>query len=331
MDPQTTMEAIAEGAKATTKLGEIFEKFMNPRWTKKQADADAYADEKKLQTIRDNPDMEIMYVDGKMHARERTPEALAYRAQQRQLTESIRQEQNLENVLGVAANEVRCLDDSAVSDNPVDDDWITRLFQIVKDVNSEEMQFVWGKILAGEIEQPGSFSLRTLDVIRNITKQDAEVFQKIVPLVMQTAGSQFISSSSDILSQFGISYESILRLDECGLLNSSGMLSINLYVTNHKDASVYNKETLIHIIGTDAEEIKISFGVHALTRAGSELYKILDFTANNEYSSAFAEEIFKGNKKAKISVHKINFFSGDTINYRLAPLKTFGVENGEPQ
>lgn len=282
MDPQTAMEAATEGAKAATKFGEILEKVMGPRWTKKQADADAYADEKKLQIIRDNPDMDIVYVEGKMHARKCTPEALAYRAEQRQLVESIRQERNLENVLGATADEVRYLDDNTVSDAPVDDDWLTRFFHIARDINSEEMQFVWGKILAGEIKQPGSFSLRTLDVIRNITKQDAEVFQKIVPLVMRAAGSQFITSSSDILSQFGVAYESILRLDECGLLNSSGLVSINLRVTNHQEALVYSKETLIHIVGIDAEEIKISFGVHALTRAGSELYKILDFTVNNE-------------------------------------------------
>lgn len=329
MDPNTAMEAATEGAKALTKFQEIIQKIFNPRWTKKQADADAYADERKLQTIRNNPDMEIIYVGNEMHARERTPEALAYRAEQRQLVESIRQQHNIENVMGIAANEIAQMDNSDVSDKPVDDDWITRLFQIVKDINSEEMQFVWGKILAGEIKQPGSFSLRTLEAIRNMTKQDAEVFQKIVPLVMQTSRSQFITSSSDILSQFGISYESILRLDECGLLNSSGMLSLELRVTNHKDASVYNKETLIHIIGTDTEEIKVSFGVYALTRTGSELYKILDFTVNNEYSFAFAEKIFEENKRTKVSVHKINFFSGDTINYRRTPLKTFGVENGE--
>ena len=34
---------------------EIFQKMFNLHWTKKQADADAYADERKLQTIRDNP------------------------------------------------------------------------------------------------------------------------------------------------------------------------------------------------------------------------------------------------------------------------------------
>ena len=47
MDPNAAMEAAAESAKAFTKLQEIFQKMFNPHWTKKQADADAYADERK--------------------------------------------------------------------------------------------------------------------------------------------------------------------------------------------------------------------------------------------------------------------------------------------
>lgn len=76
MDPNAAMEAAAESAKAFTKLQEIFQKMFNPHWTKKQVDADAYADERKLQTIRDNPDMEIVYRDGLLNARERSPAAL---------------------------------------------------------------------------------------------------------------------------------------------------------------------------------------------------------------------------------------------------------------
>ena len=55
MDPNTAMETIGAGAKAATKLGEIVEKVFGPRWTRKQADADAYSDQRKLQTIRENP------------------------------------------------------------------------------------------------------------------------------------------------------------------------------------------------------------------------------------------------------------------------------------
>lgn len=47
MDPETIMETAKECSKAASKLGGIIEKIFGPRWTKKQADADEYADQKK--------------------------------------------------------------------------------------------------------------------------------------------------------------------------------------------------------------------------------------------------------------------------------------------
>src|ERR1700738_406886 len=38
------------------------------------------------------------------------------------------------------------------------------------------LQELWGKVLAGEIEQPGSYSLRALDVLSAMTQKEAERF-----------------------------------------------------------------------------------------------------------------------------------------------------------
>ena len=38
------------------------------------------------------------------------------------------------------------------------------------------LQELWGKVLAGEIQQPGSYSLRTLDVLSAMTQKEAELF-----------------------------------------------------------------------------------------------------------------------------------------------------------
>ena len=41
-----------------------------------------------------------------------------------------------------------------------------RFFDAVGNVSNEELQKLWGKVLAGEMQQPGSCSLRTMEVIR---------------------------------------------------------------------------------------------------------------------------------------------------------------------
>lgn len=127
MDPNTTMETIGSGANALTKLLEIVNKAFSPRWTRKQADADAYADQRKLQTIRDNPDFCIEYTNGIISVRSLSAEELIMRAEQRERVDIIRQESNIERVLINTARELQ--GHESVSDEPVDDDWIVRFFK----------------------------------------------------------------------------------------------------------------------------------------------------------------------------------------------------------
>ena len=327
IDPNTAMEAAKEGATALTKLQEIIQKIFGPTWTRKQADADAYADQQKLNTIRDNPDMEIIYVDGKIHARQCTVEELSQRSQQRMLAEAVRQERNIENVIGIAADELSHQNDKA-SDTLIDEDWITRLFSIVKDVNSEEMQYVWGKILAGEIVSPGSFSLRTLDTIRNIGRTEAHAFQKILPIVVKGGGTFYITSDHELLKKYGIPYSEILLLEECGLVNCDFGLSMNPTIGQGDEFVCYNNKLAVLIQGSAKEKVKISFDIITLTHVGTELFNILLHTINTDSILDLAEIIRKINKKANvtIAVYEITKIIENKIYYGSNPIKVFEKE-----
>ena len=326
MDPYTTMESLGECAKATTKFGQIIEKIFGPYWTRKQAEADAYADQKKLQIIRDNSDLNISYFDGKLNASQYTQDELLLRAQQRTQIEALRQEENIEKILENAAKELQVVEN--VSDNDVDDDWITRFFNIVKDISNEQMQYIWGKILANEIISPKSFSLKTLDVLRNISTEDAEKFQKIFPLIMHYGENYFISSENDILLKYGTSFSDILYLDACELMNSSGTLSLNFQVAQNKSEFILNDEVVIKISGYKNESVHVKISIHTLTKAGKEMYIALSNSSNNEYVCEFAQNIFKENKKnVKTSVHELSFqkeiANKDEIIYSQKPIVSY--------
>jgi len=160
MDPETIMETTKECSKAANKLGGIIEKIFGPRWTKKQADADEYADQKKIDIIRKNPDMNISYADGKLYV-SRCDESFLQRAEQRRDFNAIRQEKNIESVIEMTAEDIK--NSTEVSDESVDSTWIYRFFDAVKDVDSEDIQRIWSKILSKEIASPNSTSLRTLE------------------------------------------------------------------------------------------------------------------------------------------------------------------------
>lgn len=322
MDPQTGMETLGESAKALTKLQEIILKIFGPHWTKRQADADAYADERKLQTIRDNPDMEIEYINGQINARERFKESLICRAEQRQLSEGIRQEINLERIVSDAMENL-AKDDRVVSDEPVDEDWVNRFFEYAKGVSTEEMQRVWGKILAGEITQPGSFSLRTLDAIRNLTRVDAELFQKIAPYVLTCSGTLFITASESLLSKNSIAYCDILALDECGLINSDNMVRLNLQIDSDHPAGIYNKRQIIWINSNSESSLRME--IFPLTKVGGELINIIDCVPDCDYLSQLAKEIYNkiDSSAITVSVHSINYFTDSEVNYNGEPIVSF--------
>ena len=56
----------------------------------------------------------------------------------------------------------------------IEDDWLNVFARIAEDKSSEELQILFGRILSGEVKRPGSFSLRTLQIMATISKVDAE-------------------------------------------------------------------------------------------------------------------------------------------------------------
>lgn len=55
-------------------------------------------------------------------------------------------------------------------------DWLMRFFDTVGNISNEDLQQLWGKILANEIAKPKTCALRTLDMIRNMSSEEAKVF-----------------------------------------------------------------------------------------------------------------------------------------------------------
>ncbi len=84
----------------------------------------------------------------------------------------LRRQKNLENVARLAVDSLP----QAVSEEPVGDDWIAQFLGHCQDVSDPQMQSLWSRILAGEVATPGSFSPRTLQVVKTLRPQDAHQF-----------------------------------------------------------------------------------------------------------------------------------------------------------
>lgn len=103
------------------------------------------------------------------------------------ILEGQRQESNNLNAnLGIALGILADTDDKDISDEPVSPDWFARWRREAQGIGDQSLQNIWGRILAEEVKRPQSVSLKTLDVLKNVTATDAELFCRVAQYHIQS-------------------------------------------------------------------------------------------------------------------------------------------------
>lgn len=184
----------------------------------------------------------------------------------------------------------------------IDDDWQANFFEKGRKIYREDLQFIFGKILAGEIKQPGTFSKRLLNILSSISQTEAETFNTIASLVLKNQkGKCFIVSDEEILKKFSIDIEKIIGLEEAGLINTE-LLTINGYAYEYGSYLIkFKNETKLHI--------------YMLTSSGCELMNIINQTFYEDYINAIQEKYNLQDLEKKIIIAKEK--KENYVNYKL--------------
>ena len=227
--------------------------------------------------------------------------------EERLLTKESKRHRNIEQVVNRAANVLSS--ETEVSSETVDPDWITRFFDIVQDISNEQMQDLWGRILAGEVKQPKSFSLRTLETLRNITSYEAELFEKLSSYVFHS-GKCYIFNGLLENGYPNLQYGAITRLMEMGLIQS--VSDIGLALSHQEDEEydctyVYGDYLYLFSIPDSMEGINLP--VYSLTITGCEVFKLVSFKPNYEYFHEVLKCITEFNE---IKINRVRILSNDT-------------------
>ena len=82
------------------------------------------------------------------------------------------------NIESITKKSITSLDEDS-SPEDLEDDWIVNLFDKCRNISDEDMQDMWARILAGEANNPGSFSRKTINLAADLDKRDAELFSNI--------------------------------------------------------------------------------------------------------------------------------------------------------
>jgi hypothetical protein len=202
-----------------------------PVLTRKNADASAY----KIKTIAkaigdsrlladnlkyDNGDVVIDSLDA-----QRSTGLLDVPIEQRICTrisyQDAKKQANTERIVQYAVDELA--GETDVSSEEVNADWISRFFRMAEDITTEEMQMLWGKILAGEVKRPKSYSLRTLDLLKNLAREEAELFVKVGhwAITDRQKAWLYFKDDKELEEMTGITFLDRLMLSEIGLLASN--------------------------------------------------------------------------------------------------------------
>jgi hypothetical protein len=201
-----------------------------------------------------------------------------------------KKQSNIESVVQYAADDLKS--EKEVAQEMPDSDWVTRFFNISEDVSSDQMQILWGKILAGEIKKPGSYSLRTLDVLKNITQQEAELFVRVCKIAFYCSGIVFIPKLEGeiyLKEKFGLSFADFLFLQEIGLLAPGENLGFTVETAEENTQAIFLTGTSCVVVyrpkGTPRQNIDAIF----FTEIGKQLYQVIEQSpADAGYIERFA-------------------------------------------
>lgn len=190
------------------------------------------------------------------------------RAMRRFLVEEGKKQSNIEDITEKA------LPLLSEESNPqdIEDDWITNFFDKSRIVSDTEMQQLWAAVLAREANNPGMFSRKSVNLLSDMEKRDAELFttlcgfawmiRGVTPLVFRPEG--------EIYNRHGINFDSLSHLESLSLIRYAGFAG---FLENElpKNLTVSYYGRLIELTFPREENNELMTGTVILTTAGREL------------------------------------------------------------
>lgn len=197
------------------------------------------------------------------------------RAARRWIEEEAQRQSNMEAIATKALPELK----EEADPEAIDDDWIVNFFDKCRIVSDDEMQQLWSRVLAGEGNVPGSFSRRTVNLLSDLEKSEAERFASLcgfswtigrgteVPLVFDV--------EEEIYKKRGIHFNVLSHLDSIGLVRFDAIGSFVRKRLRGRAAVFYHGRSLILEFPEDRDG-QLDIGTVLLTSVGLELARICE-------------------------------------------------------
>ena len=224
----------------------------------------------------------------------------------------LREQVNLDAIAENAAREL-ALDsleetkhEGDTSKEEIKDDWLNIFEKEARNISSDDMRLLFGKILAGEIRKPSSFSIKTIRIVSQLDHQVAELFQRCCSLCISLHAIDYVYEARVVscvggrdpndLQNYGLTYGGLNTLQEHGLIISDYNSYMNIgmcYVGSNKDKVVsfkYLRRTFVlKAQGGRGYTMGFMLSGVALSKSGRELYDVVDVLQSESYMTTLLE------------------------------------------
>lgn len=196
--------------------------------------------------------------------------------------------------------------------------FLLNFFEGASNEDDENLQELWAKILAGEMEHPKSFSLRTLDTLKNMSTDEALLFQELSQYFLFGNNLWFIFNDDVLLSRYGINYPKLMKLEDTGLIGLQPFLSINIDLRAHEANRLIadNRSLVIFSKNNGDDNYKINFHIYALTESGKELLQVVEKNPDSRFIEDCTLRLNSMFEGVTFSLHEIIKINENEIKYK---------------
>jgi len=194
---------------------------------------------------------------------------LQQRSFARLIEEEVKKQDRIESIIERA---IPLMTDDSKPEN-IDPDWLLLFIEKSKNISSEQMQLIWANVLAGESNNSGSFSKRTLAFLSTIDKKDADLFTSLCNYtIVADIIYPIIDEKENIYKTTGLTFDNLSHLDDIGLIKFDGL---GAYQANEIDTGtpvLYFGREIPNVIKEGANEFDL--GSCLYSNVGKELFSI---------------------------------------------------------
>ncbi len=212
---------------------------------------------------------------------------------------------NQAKIAQIACNNIS--EDAIISEQTINEDIIDRFMDAAKYVSSEELQLLWGKVLAGEFDHPGTLPPNMIRVLTEMTPSLARAFRRICGMYITYSFFDvnekseykckvcFVPFDANIekMSQLGLSFEVLNELETLGVIKVDSSNGYVIKGVPNREVQLILGDTSISVDTNNNDEVLV--GNVMLTNVGKALADVVEIAYLDDFKGLVTNYLKKHN------------------------------------